>query len=382
MRFVWTGMTLLFVFSLLSVPAQGIVIRHDREDKEYRKLGENHPNVGSFVPVGNGACTLIHPRWVITAAHVGAGVSPFHRTIRFGDQDYLVERVVLHPTWGGGESLKTIDMALLKLASPVTGIKPAKLYQKTDEVGKTVLFVGWGDTGNGKTGPQERDEVLRGATNEVDSEKGGWMTFLFDAPPAGTPNEGISGPGDSGGPAFIEEGGTYFIAGVSASNEPASEGDGPCRYGSREYYPRISKAYDWIVGTMKEEPGSQAVWGKYTVDLGEADWPETLTGEIAEAFFLAVGSGDPEDLVNFEEKYRSSPLLEETSAGKRARTWRRRKREWGALEPHSYAIVGETEIWVLVNARRSHRWMTMRFVLDGQKLPGLERVDVGRARKP
>lgn len=253
---------ILFV-AVESVPGTAIVIRHDRNDADYRKLGEGHPWVGSMVPVGNGAVTLIDPSWVVTAAHVAEGVGPFHRTVRFSGKDYLVDRVVLHPTWGTGvEAPELVDLALMRLATPVTEIQPAGLYPRKDEMGREVLFVGWGDLGNGQTGPTKRDSVLRGATNVVDEVVGGWISFLFDEPPAGTEFEGISGPGDSGGPALVKEDGKVYIIGVSASNDSSEARGGHCTYLSREYYPRISTAIPWIEKTLAEKgiPTSFGTW--------------------------------------------------------------------------------------------------------------------------
>ncbi len=53
-----------------SVPARVIVIRDDRPDDRYRRLGERFPAVAKVGRAGDG--TLIDPEWVLTAAHVTA----------------------------------------------------------------------------------------------------------------------------------------------------------------------------------------------------------------------------------------------------------------------------------------------------------------------
>ena len=89
-----------------------------------------------------------------------------------------------------------------------------------------------------------RHSVIMSASGINDT----WLTFEFTAPPGGTPLEGISGPGDSGGPALIERDGKYLVAGVSSGN---SGGDGEhCRYGTTEYYARVSTSADWIRTTI------------------------------------------------------------------------------------------------------------------------------------
>jgi secreted trypsin-like serine protease len=81
--------------------------------------------------------------------------------------------------------------------------------------------------------------------------------------PRTTPLEGISGPGDSGGPAFITVNGKPCIAGVSSnqrielSGPPPKDGspggngeDVQGRYGVTEVYTRVSKYVSWIRQTM------------------------------------------------------------------------------------------------------------------------------------
>lgn len=114
----------------------------------------------------------------------------------------------MHPDWvsrGGLASRR--DIALLKLDRPVKGVEPVSLYARDDEAGKVVTFVGRGWAGTGLTAPvRDLERDLRGATNKVDEVNGTSIRMVFDAPPGGTDFEGISGPGDSGGPALLEIG--------------------------------------------------------------------------------------------------------------------------------------------------------------------------------
>ena len=66
------------------------------------------------------------------------------------------------------------------------------------------------------------------------------------APPAGSEMEGVGGPGDSGGPALVEESGRYFVAGISS----ASMNGRPGTYGVTDVYTRVSSYVDWIEKTM------------------------------------------------------------------------------------------------------------------------------------
>jgi len=60
--------------------------------------------------------------------------------------------------------------------------------------------------------------------------------------------EGVSGPGDSGGPAFIDLDDVRYIVGVS-SNQQDNGKEGV--YGVTEYYARISFYKKWIEKNIK-----------------------------------------------------------------------------------------------------------------------------------
>jgi hypothetical protein len=65
----------------------------------------------------------------------------------------------------------------------------------------------------------------------------------FDAPPAGTPLEGVGGEGDSGGPALVRECERLLVAGVSSWQQH----DGPLgTYGCVEHYARVSTQLPWF----------------------------------------------------------------------------------------------------------------------------------------
>ena len=94
---------------------------------------------------------------------------------------------------------------------------------------------------------------MRAATNRVERAEGSLLQFRFDAPgdPGATELEGISGPGDSGGPAYAETDGVRYVIGVSSAQDsrPADRKVG--RYGVLEFYARVSHFADWIERTMR-----------------------------------------------------------------------------------------------------------------------------------
>ncbi len=94
------------------------------------------------------------------------------------------------------------DIALIKLAQPVTDVSSVAIRTSDDEFGQTIKILGKGATGNGVAGYEfsgsHRTE-LRRAYNKVTSAHGRWLCYSFDKPSDALPLEGGSGAGDSGG---------------------------------------------------------------------------------------------------------------------------------------------------------------------------------------
>ena len=221
--------------------ARAIVVRHDRDEAAYRARAAAYPAAAQVLP--DGAGVLVAPRWVLTAAHVARGVSRRTPRVVVGEREIAIDWIVLHPEW---RDMGAHDIALMRLVTPVDDIAPAQPYTGDDEVGVMVTFVGNGDFGDGQTGPRERDGVRRAATNRVEAVDDDWIYFRFDAPPDGSDLEGVSGPGDSGGPALIERDGSVFTLGVSVF----SRGAKPGRYGVEEIYTRVSTHRAWIESVL------------------------------------------------------------------------------------------------------------------------------------
>ena len=138
--------TLIFLTFLIPPDSVAVVIRHDKGDTDVLRLGQRFEAVGRVLP--DGACTLVAPTWVATAAHVAASITADSK-IQFGNKKYAVKRTVIHP-----EGVKRkgrppeVDLALVELAEPVKKIKPIELYKEGKELGKTFFIVGYGDYGS------------------------------------------------------------------------------------------------------------------------------------------------------------------------------------------------------------------------------------------
>lgn len=241
LRAIATGFSLL----VLSAMADAIVIRHDKSDDEYINFGEHYSP--SVAYVAGCAATLLDNGWVLTAAHCLYGNQDKLFFVNHQSQQYRIERIFIHPSFNPDND-EMHDIALVQLKDSVINGRPATPYDRLDEIGKPVIFVGRGTFGNGQDGLIRDDGKQRGATNTVDGLNEQVISFTFNAPPVATSLEGISSRGDSGGPAFITSGDELYVIGVSSYQ--VSHGHKEGKYGVGEYYMRVSSYISWLTQTM------------------------------------------------------------------------------------------------------------------------------------
>ncbi len=292
---VWLALFLL----ARATPAPGIIIRHDRDDGRYLELAKSysqlvHMNTQEPGKPPDGEGTLVDFRWVATAAHIATLIKPGH-LVTLSGRDYEVAAVHMHPEWNDGPH----DIALIRLASEVSGVEPALIYRQQDEAGQLVTLVGIGDTGTGVTGPERNDGRVRAATNRIESATEAWLKFPFDQGDKATELEGISGPGDSGGPAFIDDAGKRYLVGIGSGQSTRATGGREGLYGVTEYYTRVSTYAPWMDSIMNDHASDepQAVESGATIEPVETPEPietaktsapartarrESCTGTLAE----------------------------------------------------------------------------------------------------
>ena len=273
-------MRIILVFTLIfmSLSVSAIVVRHDIDDEKYLASHDDFKPLATFY-VDGAHGTLIKPRWVVTAAHATFCINP-GSYISLNNSLHKVERIFVHQNYKPGESH---DIALVKLIDPVKEIEPATAYKESDELGKSTWFIGIGGTGNGLTGQTidnyENAGVLRRAENKIVLANGPLIKFQFDRGSSALPLEGVSGGGDSGGPAYIKANNTNYLLGISSRVEDGGIG----KYGVTEVYSRVSFFNSWIESITNEDDVSHLALPKLE------KLPTGLTEEILPEVCADIG---------------------------------------------------------------------------------------------
>lgn len=254
---------LLIILSLLLVSFTYInndeydfmLTRHDKDQAEFIKLAEKFEKYICHLNLPDCEGTVIADNWAITAAHCAVIITEKFESgkkhfVIINDEEIEVDKIIMHKDWENPEenSSSLNDIALIHLKTKPLDVKQAKLYLEEDEVDKLIYMIGRGDKGNGLIGVNGNDGKQRGTTNRIETATGNWLTFTFDHPDAQTKYlteyEGISGPGDSGGPAFIVKDDIVYLAGVSSWQDTKGGDEG--LYGVVENYTRVSQYIHWI----------------------------------------------------------------------------------------------------------------------------------------
>ncbi len=245
----------LFLLAIvLSNASEAIVVRGDVQTLASVVDEKDYPEV---VPIlgGRAAGTLIDEKWILTAAHVGqivATSSNSDRDLTINGLVRKIDKVFMHPSWNDeqvGEH-DVIDLALLRLDRPVGDAQVAPLYRGSAEKGKMITILGWGRTGDGTSTELLKDRLFRRGENTID-EVTPRLRFDFDEPtsPNATEYEAVSGPGDSGGPAFLDIQGVRYLVGVSSFQQDEVS---PGLYGVIENYERVSRHLEWIDSVVRD----------------------------------------------------------------------------------------------------------------------------------
>ncbi|HYD70463.1 Calx-beta domain-containing protein [Azospirillum sp.] len=230
---------------------------------------------------------------LVTAAHVVSGLDPatltVHFTIAGRVESVAVDSVFINPGYASPSA--NADVAVLRLRQPApTTAERYTLHRDPDELGRTLRIVGYGAAATGAAGvsatatpatrraAENRVDALTDVINGHDELGVNWEVrdgtqFLTDfddgtsAHDAGGSllslpdlglgaGEGLTSPGDSGGPAFIDG----RIAGIAsytfrlARDGVSSDVDatGNSSFGELASFQRVSAFAPWIDATIQE----------------------------------------------------------------------------------------------------------------------------------
>ena len=186
--------------------------------------------------------TLISPSHVLTAGHCAVGVGDTQGRFIVGGQTYSTNDVLVHPQYN--DNTLNNDIAIYSLSSSVSNVTPSPINRITPVVGQTLTMVGFGAGGTGTSGHNGDFGTKRVGTTPIDNVTSTLITWSFD-----NNSESNTAPGDSGGPAFLESGGVFYVAGVTSGGDNADAG-----IGDNSFDTRVDAYASWIDSIVGQQP--------------------------------------------------------------------------------------------------------------------------------
>jgi len=185
------------------------------------------------------SATLIGCQTVLTAAHcVEEDLNPSHYLVYLQHAGlFAVSAVTVHPSY----SFPVSDIAVLKLANPVTGIRPTAVNQidPTPFIPHAGIIAGFGQTGGsaadygikrvGQVVTANCNAAVAGSTNTE------LVCWNYDSQIGAPGTDSNTCNGDSGGPLFMDLGVGQSVAGVTSGGNVEGCGAGDHSYDANVY---------------------------------------------------------------------------------------------------------------------------------------------------
>jgi hypothetical protein len=268
---------LLLVATLLSLDARAIANGTAVAQVDY---AASWPWLAATVDSTSGgvcAAELISPTFLVTAAHCGTGT----RNVYIGNTDRTVPvprptvQVIVNPSYDGATGQN--DVALLRLASPVTGVTPIPVItqaQKTSYLTNNApaKIAGWGEIIGG-TYPITLNSANISLSNLTLQQT--WIAYYVSASAAAPCDQ------DSGGPLTVKAGSTgpTVLAGVAhgvTANFCAPPSPGFAAYSD------LVLARSWIVCNVPDLPAP----------LGSVACPDQATTTQSKPVAISILAND------------------------------------------------------------------------------------------
>jgi secreted trypsin-like serine protease len=247
------------------------------------------PWVAALLQNGQQGCggSLIAPQWVVTAAHcVSGGANPTQVRVgslyrSSGGQVISISQKIIHPSYSSSNINGGNDIALLKLASPVSGITPIGIAASAPGTNTAVRLYGWGQT-TPQSGGDRGSEQLKQLDTQIIASSSCANYRTGDLCLRGT-TSATACYGDSGGPALV--GGALVGATSRAGGNNSTCGTTNVLYTSVVYFK------NWIGQYVSTTPpGNYSISGTITNSAGAGISGVTVSNGSASATTNSSGA--------------------------------------------------------------------------------------------